>query len=176
MEILAGQSKAGPRPYRTFQPSQANDCPDAVSQGNQTNDKVTISGALLAAGGTAAISLTDFSKVDKFKHMSVTAAATVAFGSMGFSPAASATLAWAGGTVGKEIIYDLLLGGGTPSVHDAVANLAGAFAGYAALKTAEGMRQGDGLVGPSLDPAQSIQTHEAQQLSLSSTPNKVPEK
>lgn len=139
MQIVSGQKTFCPRPQAHGLPKLANTDREEKRGSWSSSDKVSISSSLLAAGGSAAVSLTDVSKVDKLQHMGVTAAATVALGSLGFSPATSATLAWVGGTVGKEVVYDLVLGRGTPSVHDAIANLAGAFAGYATLKVAEGV-------------------------------------
>ena len=87
--------------------------------------------------GAGALAFTAPTHVDKLKHIGVTGAATVALGAIGMSPAAAAGTVIIGASLGKELVYDLMMGGGTPSWLDASANLAGSLAGYAVLKAAE---------------------------------------
>lgn len=58
----------------------------------------------------------------------------MALGAVGVRPSVAAGTVFIGATVGKELIMDLALGMGTPSILDATANLAGVLAGYAALQ------------------------------------------
>ena len=83
------------------------------------------------------MAMTAPTQVDKLKHIGVTGAATVALGAIGMSPAAAAGTVFVSASLGKELVYDLMMGGGTPSWLDASANLAGSLAGYALLKAAQ---------------------------------------
>lgn len=108
---------------------------------NRTHDAVLVSGAVAIGGVSAALALSDTVKTDKYKHMGIVGAGTVALGSMGVPPALSAAICFGGATIAKELGLDLAFGRGTPSVHDAAANLAGAMAGYAVLKLSEELKR-----------------------------------
>jgi hypothetical protein len=88
----------------------------------------------IAGVGAGAVAIAGSTTVDKLQHVGVSGAATLALGTLGISPGVAAGTVFVGATVGKELIMDLALGMGTPSVMDATANLAGSLLGYAALK------------------------------------------
>ena len=101
----------------------------------QDSARLSVAGATLASVGSGIVSLGDATQLDKWKHMGVTCAATLALAAGGLSPGVSAASVFLVSTLGKELIHDLLLGRGTASLWDVSANLAGALAGYAALKS-----------------------------------------
>lgn len=97
-------------------------------------ESATISLAAASLGaGAGVVALQDVTQMDKYKHMGVASAATVALGMLGFSPALAAGTVFVGSTVGKELVYDHLMGRGNASLFDTSANLAGALAGFAIL-------------------------------------------
>lgn len=79
---------------------------------------------------------------DKMKHATVTFGLTVGANLvLGLPPWLAAASSFMVGTVGKEIIWDGLLGQGTPDALDGVANAAGAVAGWGVCKAVEGGRR-----------------------------------
>lgn len=99
-------------------------------------DSVALGGAVVIGGAAGVFALSDHVRVDKYKHMGLVGAGTVALGSLGVAPALAAGICLVGATA-KELLYDGGLGRGTASFHDAAANVTGAMAGYALLKVAK---------------------------------------
>ena len=133
MRISSTQRATRPAPSLERKPASPSSIEDSPG------DRVLLSavGASVGALGAGALAMTAPTQVDKFKHIGVTGAATVALGAIGMSPAAAAGTVFIGASLGKELVYDLMMGGGTPSWLDASANLAGSLAGYALLKAAQ---------------------------------------
>jgi len=97
--------------------------------------------AALATAGVATVAVADSFVAsgaippDKVKHFGATLGMTLTgHFVLGLPPWLAASSSFVVGTVGKELIWDLLLGRGTADPMDAVANLAGAAAGWAAIK------------------------------------------
>jgi hypothetical protein len=97
----------------------------------------------LAAAGSAASGLYAFSDAltgglpavrDKLLHAGGSLAGTLALGAAGLPAGPSAAVSFLATTVGKELIWDGLLGRGTPDLKDGAANLSGALAGYVLLR------------------------------------------
>ncbi len=84
-------------------------------------------GALALSGPAPGLPL------DKVKHAGICFTGTLALAGMGLSPALSAGLVFAGATLGKEVVWDGLLGLGHCDPLDAAANLSGALAAYTLL-------------------------------------------
>ncbi len=116
-----------------FLPDKKPSTPSSDQDSPQDHVLLSVVGAV----GAGALALTAPTHVDKLKHIGVTGAATVALGAIGMSPAAAAGTVFIGASLGKELVYDLMMGGGTPSWLDASANLAGSLAGYAVLRAAQ---------------------------------------
>ncbi len=87
-----------------------------------------------AGAGTVALSGTaGVFPVDKLKHGGVCFAGTMALGSLGVPPSLAAGIVFASATIGKELVWDGLLGLGNCDPRDAAANLAGSLAAYTVL-------------------------------------------
>lgn len=71
---------------------------------------------------------------DKLIHTGGTFAVTVTLGALGLPPYLAAAVTFITVSVGKELIYDGLLGKGCVDIRDVAANMCGSLAGYAALK------------------------------------------
>ena len=71
---------------------------------------------------------------DKLLHTGGTFGLTVALAALGIPPFLAASVTFVGATVGKEVIYDGILGKGCVDPRDVAANLCGSLAGYAAVK------------------------------------------
>ena len=133
MRISSTQRAPRPAPLSERQPMSPSSSDD--SPGDRV--LLSIAGSSIGAVGAGALAMTAPTQVDKLKHIGVTGAATVALGAIGMSPAAAAGTVFVSASLGKELVYDLMMGGGTPSWLDASANLAGSLAGYALLKAAQ---------------------------------------
>ena len=133
MRISSTQRATLPAPLPERMPTTPS------SDDDSPRDRVLLSvvGSSVGAVSAGALAFTGPTHVDKLKHIGVTGAATVALGAIGMSPAAAAGTVFIGASLGKELVYDLMMGGGTPSWLDASANLAGSLAGYALLKAAQ---------------------------------------
>ena len=71
---------------------------------------------------------------DKLLHTGGAFAVTVTLGALGLPPYLAAAVTFITASVGKELIYDGLLGKGCVDIRDVAANMCGSLAGYAALK------------------------------------------
>lgn len=71
---------------------------------------------------------------DKKLHAGGCFTITTALGAIRLPPYLAATVTFVGATVGKEIVWDYMLGRDNPEFKDALANLSGSLAGYTALK------------------------------------------
>ena len=111
--------------------------PSSDEDSAQDHVLLSVVGASVGSVCAGALAMTAPTPVDKLKHIGVTGAATVALGAIGMNPAAAAGTVFIGASLGKELVYDLMMGGGTPSWLDASANLAGSLAGYAVLRAAQ---------------------------------------
>lgn len=120
-----------------FLPDKKPSTSSSVQDSPRDHVLLSVVGSSVGAVGAGALALTAPTHVDKLKHIGATGAATVALGAIGISPAAAAGTVFIGASLGKELVYDLMMGGGTPSWLDASANLAGSLAGYAVLRAAQ---------------------------------------
>jgi len=78
---------------------------------------------------------------DKLQHWSANFLITVVGSAVvGMPPWLAATTSFTLGTVGKELVWDRMLGRGTPDVKDVLANASGALAGYSVAKMLERAR------------------------------------
>jgi len=107
---------------------------------------LAVSGGALGSLGAGALALSGPGAgipLDKVKHAGVCFTGTLALAGMGLSPALSAGLVFASATLGKELLWDGLLGLGHCDPLDVAANLSGSLAAYSllnALKPADDSR------------------------------------
>jgi len=107
---------------------------------------LAVSGGALASLGAGSVALSGSAAgfpLDKVKHAGICFTGTLALAGMGLSPAVSAGLVFASATLGKELLWDGLLGLGHCDPLDVAANLSGSLAAYSllsALKPADDSR------------------------------------
>jgi hypothetical protein len=107
---------------------------------------LAVSGGALGSLGAGALAIPGPGlgiPLDKVKHAGVCFTGTLALAGMGLSPALSAGLFFASATLGKELLWDGLLGLGHCDPLDVAANLSGSLAAYSllmALKPADDSR------------------------------------
>jgi len=97
---------------------------------------LAVTGGALGSLGAGAVALSGSAAgvpLDKMKHAGICFTGTVALAGMGLSPALSAALVFASATLGKEVLWDGLLGLGHCDPLDVAANLAGSLAACSLL-------------------------------------------
>lgn len=112
------------------------DTPIPGSAKDKARIGVSVAGSAASLSGAAGKEILSGRGVpqDKMLHSGGTFAVTVTLGALGLPPFLAAAVTFVTASVGKELIFDGLLGKGCVDIRDVAANMCGSLAGYAALK------------------------------------------